>query len=106
MLLFNLNSIIIAILSGVIVVKTLFDRPQKLENHAACVLTYFRYDADANCLIRQLSWKDWSTQFQIQEALMVYKSSNGLVPESLYFKFVKQKETCYSRMETVLFAQT
>ena len=45
MLLFNLNSIINAILSGVIVVKTLFDRSQKLENHAACVLTYSRYDA-------------------------------------------------------------
>ena len=32
-----------------------------------------RYDADANRLFRQLNWKDLSTQFQMQEALMVYK---------------------------------
>jgi len=33
---------------------------------------------------------------------MVYKSSNGLVdrPESLFFKFVKQNEMCYSLRET------
>ena len=32
--------------------------------------------------IRQLYWKDLSTQFQIQNlALMVYKSLNGLVPQ-------------------------
>ena len=33
-----------------------------------------RYDADANRLFRQLYWKDLSTQFQMQKALMVYKS--------------------------------
>ena len=52
--------------------KTLLDRPQKLQNHAARVLTFSSYDADANCLIRQLDWKDLSTQFQIQKALMVH----------------------------------
>ena len=61
--------------------KTLFDRLQKLENRAARVLTISSYDADANRLIRQLDWKDLSTQFQIQKALMVYKSLNGLAPE-------------------------
>ena len=54
--------------------KTLFDRLQKLQNRAARVLTFSRYDADANRLFRQLNWKDLSTQFQIQKALMVYKS--------------------------------
>ena len=53
--------------------KTLFDRLQKLQNRAARVLTFSRYDADANRLFRQLNWKDLSTQFQMQEALMVYK---------------------------------
>ena len=43
--------------------KTLFDRLQKLQNRAARVLTFSSYDADANRLIRQLDWKDLSTQF-------------------------------------------
>ena len=54
--------------------KTLFDRLQKLQNRAARVLTFSRYDADANRLFRQLNWKDLSTQFQIQKALMVHRS--------------------------------
>ena len=60
--------------------KTLFDRLQKLQNRAARVLTFSRYDADANLLFRQLNWKDLSTQFQMQKALMVCKSLNDLVP--------------------------
>ena len=39
------------------------------------------YDTDTKGLIRQLGWKDLCTQRQIQKALMVYKSLNGLVPE-------------------------
>ena len=54
--------------------KTLFDGLQKPQNRAARVLTFSRHDADANRLFRQLNWKDLSTQFQIQKALMVYKS--------------------------------
>ena len=52
---------------------TLFDRLQKLQNRGARVLTFSSYDADANCLIRQLDWKDLSTQFQIQKIIMIYK---------------------------------
>ena len=44
--------------------KTLFDRLQKLQNRAARVLTFSRYDTDTNRLFRQLNWKDLSTQFQ------------------------------------------
>ena len=58
--------------------KTLFDRLQKLQNRAARVLTFSKYDADANHLFRQLNWKDLSTQFQMQKALMVYRSLNDL----------------------------
>ena len=57
--------------------------------------------ADANRLIRQLDWNDWSTQFQIQKALMVYNSLNGLVPEYLFSKFVKRNETRYSLRDSV-----
>ena len=68
--------------------KTLFDRLQKLQNRAARVLTFSRYDADANRLFRQLNWKDLSTQFQIQKALMVHKSLNDLVPGYLSSKLL------------------
>ena len=57
--------------------KTLFDRLQKLQNRAARVLTFSSYDVNANRLIRQLDWKDLSTQFQIHKAIMVYKSLPG-----------------------------
>ena len=56
---------------------------------------------DANCLFRQLNWKDSSTQFQIQKALMVYKSLNDLVPGYLSSKLVEQYETCYSLRDSV-----
>ena len=81
--------------------KNLFDRLQKLQNRAARVLTFSRYDADANCLFRQLNWKDLSTQFQMQKALMVYKTLNDLVPGYLSSKFVKRYETRYSIRDPV-----
>ena len=81
--------------------KTLFDRLQKLQNRAARVLTFSSYDADASRLIRQLDWKDLSTQFQIQKSIMVYKSLNGLVPEYLSSKFVKRNETRYFLRDSV-----
>ena len=81
--------------------KTLFDRLQKLQNRAARILTFSSCDADANRLIRQLNWRDLSTQFQIQKTLMVYKSLNGLVPEYLSSKFVKRNGTRYSLRDSV-----
>ena len=76
--------------------KTLSDRLQKLQNRAARLLTSSSYDADAKGLIRQLGWKDLCTQRQIQKALMVYRSLNGLVPEYLSSKFLKRNGTRYS----------
>ena len=81
--------------------KTLFDRLQKLQNRAARGLTFSSYDADANRLSRQLDWRDLSTQFLTQKAIMVYKSLNGLVPEYLSSKFVKRNETRYSLKDSV-----
>ena len=68
--------------------KTLFDRLQKLQNRAARVLTFFRYGAYANRSFKHLNWKDLSTQFQIQKALMVHKSLNDLVPGYLSSKLL------------------
>ena len=65
------------------------------------VLTFSRYDADANRLFRQLNWKDLCTHFKIQKALMVYKSLNDLVPGYLSSKFVKRYETRYSLRDSV-----
>ena len=65
------------------------------------VIAIMQNDADANRLIRQLDWKDLSTQFQIQKSIMVYKSLNGLVPEYLSSKFVKRNETRYSLRDSV-----
>ena len=76
--------------------KTLSDRLQKLQNRTACVLTSSSYDTDAKGLIRKLGWKDLYTQRQIQKALMVYKSLNGLVPEYLSSKFLKRSGMRYS----------
>ena len=66
----------------------MFDRLQKLQSRAARVLTFSRYDAYDNRLFRQLNWKDFSTQFQIQKALMVHKSLNDLVPGYLSSKLL------------------
>lgn len=76
---------------------------QKLQNRAARVSTFSSYDAesDANRVIRQLDWRDLCTQFQIQKALMVYKSLNELVPEYLSSKFVKRNETRCSLRDSV-----
>ena len=79
----------------------MFDRLQKLQNRASCVLTISRYDADANRLFRPLNWNDLSTQFQMQKALMIYKSLNDLVPGYLSSKFVKRYETRYSLRDSV-----
>ena len=50
----------------------------KLQNHAARALTFSSCDADASQLFQNLNWKNLSTQRDIQKALMVFKSLNGL----------------------------
>ena len=78
--------------------------PEASESCCSCSIllsAFSRYDADANRLFRQLNWKDLSTQFQIQNALMVFKSLNDLVPGYLSSKFVKRYETRYSLGDSV-----
>ena len=76
--------------------KTLSNKLQKLQNRAARVITSSSYDADVNSLFDKLSWKDLNSQRQIQKALMVFKSLNGLVPEYLTSKFVTRKVSNYA----------
>ena len=73
----------------------------KLQNRAARVVTSSNYDVDVDSLFHNLSWKDLKSQRQIQNALMVFKSLNGLVPEYLTSKFIKRNESNYSLRDLV-----
>lgn len=82
--------------------KTLFDKLQKLQNRAARILTFSSYDTNAGLLFERLGWKRLESQRQIQEAVMVYKSLNGLVPTYLQSIFTDRSNiTQYELRDTV-----
>ena len=81
--------------------KTLSNKLQKLQNFAARVITSSNFDVDVDSLFHKLSWKDLKSQRQIQNALMVFKSLNGLVPEYPTSKFIKRNESNYSLRDSV-----
>ena len=71
----------------------LADKLQKLQNRAARALTFSSYEADASQLFQNLNWKNLSTQRDIQKALTVLKSLNGLAPEYISSKFTARSNT-------------
>ena len=73
----------------------LADKFQKLQNRAAWALTLSSHDADASQLFQNFNCKklNYSTQRDIQKALMVFKSPNGLAPEYLSSKFIARSNT-------------
>lgn len=71
----------------------LADKLQKLQNRAARVLTFSSCDTDATHLFQNLNWKNLSTQRDIQKALMVFKSLNGLAPEYPSSRFIARSHT-------------
>ena len=73
-----------------IVAKQLANKLQKLQNRAARVITSSNYDVDIDSLFHKLNWKDLKSQRQIQNALMVFISLTGLVPEYRTSKFIKR----------------
>ena len=75
--------------------KTLSNKLQKLQNCAAHVITSSNYDADVDSLLHKPSWRDLTSQHQIQNALMVFKSFYCLVPKYLLSKFIKWHESNY-----------
>ena len=81
--------------------KTLSNKLQKRQNRVARVITSSNFDVDVDSLFHKLSWKDLKSQRQIQNALMVFKSLNGLVPEYLTSKFIKRNESNYSLRDSV-----
>ena len=58
--------------------ETLSDNLPKLQKRNASIVTFSSYDADAECLLQRLGWKDLIAQRHIQEALMVFKAVNSL----------------------------
>ena len=82
--------------------KTLYDKLQKLQNRAARILAFSSYDTNAGLLLERLGWKRLESQRQIQEAVMVYKSLNGLVPTYLQSIFTDRSNiTQYELRDTV-----
>ena len=73
----------------------LADKLQKLQNRAARALTFSSYDAEASQLFQNLNWNNLSTQLDIQRALMVFKSLNGLAPEYLSSTFIARSNTTF-----------
>ena len=73
----------------------------KLQNRAARVITSSNYDVDVDSLFYKLSRKDLNSQRQIQNALMIFKTLNRLVPEYLTSKFIKRNESNYSLRDSV-----
>ena len=76
--------------------KTSSNKLQKLQNRAARVITSSSYDVDVDSLFHKLSWKELHSQRQIQTALMVFKSLNGLAPEYLTSKFATRNVSNYT----------
>ncbi|XP_068720689.1 uncharacterized protein [Montipora capricornis] len=69
--------------------KSLSNKLQKLQNQAACILTFSSYDTSIDPLFEQLNWKWLDTQRQMQVATMVYKSIHSLAPDYLGSLFTK-----------------
>ena len=68
--------------------QTLASKLQKLQNRAARILTYSKYDPNADNLIQKLAWIKLDSQPKIHKAVMVFKSLNGLTADYLSSKFV------------------
>ena len=73
-----------------------------MQNRAARILTFSSFEANAGLLLERLGWKRLESQRQIQEAVMVYKTLNGLVPNYMRSTFIdKTKISQYELRDTV-----
>ena len=64
----------------------------KLQNHAARIITNSRHDAPSNNLIRQLGWRKIDEMIQYEARVMVCKYVNGLAPHYLHDLFTRNIE--------------
>ena len=73
--------------------KSVSIKLQKLQNHAARILTSSSYDANADDLFVRLGWQKLNLQRKLKTATMVYKSLNGLAPDYLKSMFTDRSVT-------------
>ena len=62
---------------------------QKLQNRAARIVTRSNFDSSAKPLIHNLKWPNINDIIGSETATIMYKSLNGLVPEYLSKRFIK-----------------
>ena len=68
---------------GKLQLLALSNKLQKLQNRTARILTFSSYDTDVEDSFSKLGWRKLSCQREMQKAIMVFKSLNGLTPEYL-----------------------
>ena len=77
------------------------DQLQKPQNRAARIVTHSSYDAPSGPLIQSLGWKTIQRPIQNESQIMVFKSLNGLKPQSLGDLFTKNLQcSSYSLCNT------
>ena len=62
---------------------------QKLQNHAARIVTNSSYDSSASALIKTLNWPTVAVMIKVETAYIVYKSINDLAADYLSEIFTK-----------------
>ena len=62
---------------------------QKLQNRAARIVTRSNFDSSAKPLIHNLKWPNINDIIRSETATIMYKSLNGLAPEYLSKRFIK-----------------
>ena len=62
---------------------SLTEKLQKLQNYAACILLSTPYDSSTTDLFRKLNWKNLRNQKLFTQAIMMFKTLNGEIPDYL-----------------------
>ena len=80
--------------------KNLSSKLQKLENCAACVLTFSNYDCSTSELFQNLKWSKLFHQRTVSKAIMMHSTVNNTAPEYLISRFVRRCDlTSYNLRE-------
>ena len=72
--------------------KSCLDRLQKLQSHAARIVTNSSYHAPSLPLIQSLEWLTTKEMILFETATTVYKSLHGLAPDYMQLMFTKFSE--------------
>ena len=75
---------------------SLSQKLQKLQNHAARVITFSNYDQSTDefiQLLRMVNWVKLDRQRLVDKSVMMYKIVNNMVPDYLSSQFVFRSDT-------------